>query len=60
MEEHVIPKYGKTNWKEDDSWSDIILDDIYNTFYKDKYVAKEADVAKEQRKENFEWKKNLN
>ncbi|GJY51323.1 syntaxin-related protein KNOLLE [Tanacetum coccineum] len=35
------------NWREDDSWSDIILGDIYNTFYKDKDVAKEADVAKE-------------
>ncbi|GJQ89521.1 RNA-directed DNA polymerase, eukaryota [Tanacetum coccineum] len=35
------------DYREDDSWSDIILDDIYNTFYKDKDVAKEVNVAKE-------------
>nr|GFA78953.1 hypothetical protein [Tanacetum cinerariifolium] len=47
MDRSVMPKYEKMSWREDDSWSDIILGDIYNTFYKDKDVAKEADVAKE-------------
>ncbi|GJU25402.1 hypothetical protein Tco_1164023 [Tanacetum coccineum] len=28
MEGYVMPKYGKTNWMEDDSWTDIILDDV--------------------------------
>ncbi|GJU38947.1 hypothetical protein Tco_1191904 [Tanacetum coccineum] len=45
--EYVMPKYGKTDWKEDNSWFDIILNDVYNRFYKDEDVAKEADVAKE-------------
>ncbi|GKA62462.1 hypothetical protein Tco_0761981 [Tanacetum coccineum] len=40
--EYVIPKYGKTNWLLNDSYSQIILEDIYNTFYKD-----EAKLAKE-------------
>ncbi|GJY62476.1 hypothetical protein Tco_0463133 [Tanacetum coccineum] len=35
MEGYVMPKYSKTNWMEDDSWTDIILDDVYNTFYID-------------------------
>ncbi|GKA42330.1 hypothetical protein Tco_0734990 [Tanacetum coccineum] len=43
MDGYVMPKYGKTNCIKDNSWSDIILDDIYNTFYRDK----ETDVAKE-------------
>ncbi|GJZ07915.1 putative reverse transcriptase domain-containing protein [Tanacetum coccineum] len=45
--DYIMPKYGKMNWKEDDSWSDIILNDIYNTFYKEPKVAKEPDVTKE-------------
>ncbi|GJT88437.1 transposase, Ptta/En/Spm [Tanacetum coccineum] len=40
--EYVIPKYGKTNWLLNDSYSHIILEDIYNTFYKD-----EAELAKD-------------
>ncbi|GJW21483.1 hypothetical protein Tco_0032105 [Tanacetum coccineum] len=39
--EYVIPKYGKTNWLLNDLYSHIILEDIYNTFYKD-----EAELAK--------------
>ncbi|GJW71176.1 hypothetical protein Tco_0128093, partial [Tanacetum coccineum] len=39
--EYMIPKYGKTNWLLNDSYSHIILEDIYNTFYKD-----EAELAK--------------
>nr|GEU90248.1 zinc finger, CCHC-type [Tanacetum cinerariifolium] len=39
--EYVIPKYGKCNWREDNSWSQIILDAIYNTFYKDEAEADE-------------------
>ncbi|GJV99049.1 hypothetical protein Tco_1554301 [Tanacetum coccineum] len=42
--ECVIPKYGKTNWLLNDSDSQIILDDIYNTFYKD-----EAELAKDDK-----------
>ncbi|GJY22182.1 hypothetical protein Tco_0394748 [Tanacetum coccineum] len=46
--EYVIPKYGKCNWREDNSWSQIILEDIYNTIYKDKAEAnKEAELTKE-------------
>nr|GEU60319.1 hypothetical protein [Tanacetum cinerariifolium] len=44
---YVMPKYEKTNYRENDSLSDIILDDIYNAFYKDKDVAKEPENAKE-------------
>ncbi|GJV08342.1 retrovirus-related pol polyprotein from transposon TNT 1-94 [Tanacetum coccineum] len=47
--DYVMPKYGKMDWKEDDSWSDIILDDIYNTFYKEPKVAKESKIAKERK-----------
>ncbi|GJR92070.1 hypothetical protein Tco_0216081 [Tanacetum coccineum] len=39
--EYVIPKYGKTNWLLNDSYSLIILEDIYNIFYKD-----EAELTK--------------
>ncbi|GKA12158.1 hypothetical protein Tco_0691704 [Tanacetum coccineum] len=39
--EYVIPKCGKTNWFLNDSYIQIILEDIYNTFYKD-----EAELAK--------------
>nr|GEV85256.1 reverse transcriptase domain-containing protein [Tanacetum cinerariifolium] len=45
MEEYVMPKYGKMNWMEDDSWTDIILDDVYNTFYRDE--EEETEVEKE-------------
>ncbi|GKA65747.1 hypothetical protein Tco_0765454 [Tanacetum coccineum] len=34
-EGYVMPKYGKTNWMENYSWIDIIVDDIYDTFYRD-------------------------
>ncbi|GKE08427.1 hypothetical protein Tco_1411978 [Tanacetum coccineum] len=38
-----------TNWMEDDSWTDIIPDDVYNTFYRDEEeetkVAKNEDMA---------------
>ncbi|GJR35871.1 hypothetical protein Tco_1211555 [Tanacetum coccineum] len=44
MDGYVMPKYGKTNWMEDDSLIDIIVDDIYDTFYKDE--EKEANAAK--------------
>ncbi|GKF90326.1 hypothetical protein Tco_0264289, partial [Tanacetum coccineum] len=44
---YVIPKYGKCNWYEDNSWSDIILKDIYDTFYIDEAKAvEEAKLAK--------------
>nr|GFB68233.1 hypothetical protein [Tanacetum cinerariifolium] len=33
---YVMPKYGKTNWMKDDSWTAIIWDDVYDTFYRDK------------------------
>ncbi|GKA82669.1 hypothetical protein Tco_0789417 [Tanacetum coccineum] len=42
--EYMIPKYGKTNWLLNDSYSHIILKDIYNTFYKD-----EAELAKDDK-----------
>ncbi|GJZ98576.1 hypothetical protein Tco_0671029 [Tanacetum coccineum] len=46
--EYVMPKYGNKNWMEDNSWSQIILNDIYNTFYKDEVDEdKETEVAKE-------------
>ncbi|GKB39463.1 hypothetical protein Tco_0884405 [Tanacetum coccineum] len=45
MKWYVIPKYGKMNWMKDDSWTDIILDDVYNTFYRDE--EEETEVAKE-------------
>nr|GEY71010.1 hypothetical protein [Tanacetum cinerariifolium] len=32
---YVITKYGNKNWMEDNLWSQILLNDIYNTFYKD-------------------------
>nr|GEV76129.1 hypothetical protein [Tanacetum cinerariifolium] len=35
MKGYVMPKYGKKNWVEDDSWIDIIVDDVFNTFYMD-------------------------
>ncbi|GKC81996.1 hypothetical protein Tco_1137713 [Tanacetum coccineum] len=45
MEGYVMLKYGKTNWREDDSWADIILDDVYDTFYRDE--EQKTEVAKE-------------
>ncbi|GJT05591.1 hypothetical protein Tco_0840053 [Tanacetum coccineum] len=44
MDGYVMLKYGKMNWMEDYSWIDIIVDDIYDTFYKDE--EEEAKVAK--------------
>ncbi|GJT39633.1 hypothetical protein Tco_0939498 [Tanacetum coccineum] len=41
---YVVAKYKKKNWKEDDSWSDSILDDIWNKFYNEPEVAKEVIV----------------
>ncbi|GJS20114.1 hypothetical protein Tco_0448746 [Tanacetum coccineum] len=46
MDGYVMPKYGKTNWMEDDSWIDIIVDDVFNAFYKDE-EEEETKVAKE-------------
>ncbi|GKE02173.1 hypothetical protein Tco_1390156 [Tanacetum coccineum] len=43
MNGYVMPKYSKTNWMEDYSWIDIIVDDIYDTFYRDE--EEEAKVA---------------
>ncbi|GKF54251.1 hypothetical protein Tco_0161161, partial [Tanacetum coccineum] len=46
--DYVMPKYGNKNWMDDSSWSQIILDDIYNTFYKDEAEAdEETELAKE-------------
>nr|GEZ86339.1 hypothetical protein [Tanacetum cinerariifolium]GEZ95985.1 hypothetical protein [Tanacetum cinerariifolium] len=42
---YVMPKYGNKNLFEDDSWIDIIMDDVYDTFYKDE-EEEEAKVAK--------------
>ncbi|GJR57665.1 hypothetical protein Tco_1499827 [Tanacetum coccineum] len=44
MDGYVMPKYGNKNLFEDDSWIDIIMDDVYDTFYRD--VEEEAKVAK--------------
>ncbi|GJX78485.1 hypothetical protein Tco_0326634 [Tanacetum coccineum] len=45
MDEYVMPKYGNKNLFEDDSWIDIIMDDVYHTFYKDE-EGEETKVAK--------------
>ncbi|GKC63522.1 hypothetical protein Tco_1096120 [Tanacetum coccineum] len=45
MDVYVMPKYGKTNSMEDDSWIDIIVDDVFSTFYGDE--EEETEVAKE-------------
>ncbi|GJY40326.1 hypothetical protein Tco_0427596, partial [Tanacetum coccineum] len=37
--DYVVAKYVKTNWKEDDSWFDIIVDEIWNKFYATPEVA---------------------
>nr|GEV52419.1 RNA-directed DNA polymerase, eukaryota [Tanacetum cinerariifolium] len=44
MDGYVMPKYGNRNLLEDDSWIDIIMDDVYDTFYRDE--EEEANVAK--------------
>nr|GFA09141.1 hypothetical protein [Tanacetum cinerariifolium] len=44
MHGYVIPIYGNKNFLEDDSWIDIIMDDVYDTFYRDE--EEEAKVAK--------------
>ncbi|GJS15679.1 hypothetical protein Tco_0410151 [Tanacetum coccineum] len=41
---YVMPKYENKHLFEDDSWIDIIMDDVYDTFYKDE--KEEAKVAK--------------
>ncbi|GKA36284.1 hypothetical protein Tco_0722775 [Tanacetum coccineum] len=46
MDGYVIPKYGIKNVLEDDSWIDIIVDDVYDTFYIYEEEA-EPNVAKE-------------
>ncbi|GKG51198.1 hypothetical protein Tco_0541582, partial [Tanacetum coccineum] len=48
MDVYVMPKYGKTNWMEDDSWIDIIVDDVFNIFYRDE-EEEETEVAKESK-----------
>ncbi|GKB32050.1 hypothetical protein Tco_0871451, partial [Tanacetum coccineum] len=45
---YVVAKYKKKNWKEDDSWSDSILDDIWNKFYNEPEVAKAPNAPVEQ------------
>ncbi|GKC84137.1 hypothetical protein Tco_1139854 [Tanacetum coccineum] len=44
----VMAKYGKYNLLEDDSWGDIILDDIIHKFYRDEL--EETEVGKENDK----------
>ncbi|GJX95139.1 hypothetical protein Tco_0349725 [Tanacetum coccineum] len=51
---YVIPKYGKTNWLLNDSYSHITLEDIYNTFYKD-----EAELKKGERKMDDKGKEKM-
>ncbi|GJZ13993.1 hypothetical protein Tco_0549223 [Tanacetum coccineum] len=45
MDGYVMPKYGKKNLFEDDSWIDIILDDVYDTFYRDEEEAAKTDES---------------
>nr|GEZ79413.1 hypothetical protein [Tanacetum cinerariifolium] len=49
MDGYVMPKYENKNFLKDDSWIDIIMDDVYDTFYKDeeKEEEEEANDAKE-------------
>ncbi|GJX64511.1 hypothetical protein Tco_0298854 [Tanacetum coccineum] len=48
--EYVKHKYGKYNFIEDNSWSHIIFEDIYNTFFKDEAEAdEEAELAKDDK-----------
>nr|GEX72930.1 hypothetical protein [Tanacetum cinerariifolium] len=44
MDGYVMPKYRNKNLFEDDSWIDIIMDDVYDTFYRDE--EEEAKVSK--------------
>nr|GEU35017.1 hypothetical protein [Tanacetum cinerariifolium] len=44
MDGYVMPKYGNKNLLEDNSWIDIIMDDVYDTFYRDE--EEEEKVAK--------------
>ncbi|GJR01544.1 hypothetical protein Tco_0524528 [Tanacetum coccineum] len=44
MDGYVMPKYRNKNLFEDDSWIDIIMDDVYDIFYRDE--EEEAKVAK--------------
>nr|GEW57371.1 hypothetical protein [Tanacetum cinerariifolium] len=44
MDGYVMPKYENKNLFEDDSWIDIIMNDVYDTFYIDE--EEEANVAK--------------
>nr|GEX92253.1 hypothetical protein [Tanacetum cinerariifolium] len=41
---YVMPKFGNKNLVEDDSWIDFIMDDVYDTFYRDE--EEEAKVGK--------------
>nr|GEV30476.1 hypothetical protein [Tanacetum cinerariifolium] len=44
MDGYVMPKYRNKNFLKDDSWIDIIMDDVYDAFYIDE--EEEANVAK--------------
>nr|GEU79572.1 hypothetical protein [Tanacetum cinerariifolium] len=43
---YVMPKHGNKNLFEDNSWINIIMDDVYDTFYRDKEEAKVAKAKK--------------
>nr|GEZ87276.1 hypothetical protein [Tanacetum cinerariifolium] len=47
MDTYVMPKYRNKNFLEDDSRIDIIIDDVYDTFYKDE--EEKSKVAKESK-----------
>ncbi|GJW50376.1 hypothetical protein Tco_0091727 [Tanacetum coccineum] len=48
--EYVMPKYENKNWMKDSKWSQIILNDIYSTFYKDEAEEdEETKVVKEKK-----------
>nr|GFC26351.1 hypothetical protein [Tanacetum cinerariifolium] len=47
MDRYVMPKYEKKNFLEDDSWIDIIIDDVYDTFYTDEKKAKVAKASED-------------
>nr|GEY97087.1 hypothetical protein [Tanacetum cinerariifolium] len=46
MNGYGMPKYENKNLFKDDSWIDIIMDDVYDTFYIDEEEEEEAKVAK--------------
>nr|GEX06011.1 hypothetical protein [Tanacetum cinerariifolium] len=53
--EYVKHKYRKYNFMKDNSWSQIIFEDIYNTFFKDEAEAEEeAKLAKGTKKASFD------